>query len=194
MPKTRIRDGKSLIIILVVCLIPAGCSSSNTSDDHAPTPVISSAPRTALPMPLKPGAEMAWTLAKGERAKLADYKGKVLVLDFYATWCEPCRESIPQLKAIQQNYGPQGMQLVGLNVGGPDDRIKVKAFANELGIQYPLGFPDQAMADMFLADNAVIPQTFVFSRQGEIVKRFVGFDGSTGAELEKTIRGEIERQ
>jgi hypothetical protein len=74
-----------------------------------------------------------------------------------------------------------------LNVGGPDDRIKVSDFAKELGIQYPLGFPDQALADLFLSDNQTIPQTFLFGRDGELQKRFIGYDATAEDELAKAI-------
>lgn len=130
---------------------------------------------------------MGWALADGARAKIADYRGKILVLDFYATWCEPCRASIPKLLSLQQRLGPKGVEIVGLNVGGPDDRIKVAAFARELSITYPLGFPDKALTDLFLSDNQTIPQTFVFGRDGQLAKRFVGYEEATGIELEKVI-------
>ena len=137
--------------------------------------------------PLNPRGEMGWVLENGRRARLADYQGKVLVLDFYATWCEPCRKSIPRLIALQKDHESKGLQIVGLNVGGPDDRIKVSNFARELGIQYPLGFPDKALSDFFLSDNQTIPQTFVFGREGQLLKRFIGYDQATEAALEKLI-------
>lgn len=137
--------------------------------------------------PLSERAELGWVLSDGKRATLADFQGRVLVLDFYATWCEPCRQSIPRLIALQKEYGPKGLQIVGLNVGGPDDRIKVATFASELGIQYPLGFPDKTLTDLFLSGEVPIPQTFVFGRAGQPVKRFIGYDDSTDVELEKVI-------
>jgi thiol-disulfide isomerase/thioredoxin len=137
--------------------------------------------------PLNARSEMGWVLTDGSRSKLADYQDKVLVLDFYATWCEPCRQSIPRLIALQKTYGPQGLQIVGLNVGGPDDRIKVADFAQKLGIQYPLGFPDKALTDLFFSGDQTIPQTFLFGREGQLVKRVIGYDKSTDVELEKVI-------
>jgi thiol-disulfide isomerase/thioredoxin len=130
---------------------------------------------------------MGWVLNDGKRVRVGDYQGKVLMLDFYATWCEPCRKSIPRLITMQNKYGSKGLQIVGLNVGGPDDRIKVSNFARELGIQYPLGSPDRALSDLFLSDDQTIPQTFVFGRDGQLLKRFIGYDGSAEAELEKVI-------
>jgi len=82
---------------------------------------------------------------------------------------------------------------VGLNVGGPDDRIKVTEFARELDIKYPLGFPDKALTDLFLSDDQTIPQTFIFGRGGELAKRFIGYEKGSGAEIETTIKTELER-
>lgn len=137
---------------------------------------------------------MGWTLNDGRRVTLADYQGKVLVLDFYATWCAPCRESIPRLSALQKKYGAQGLQIVGLNVGGPDDRIKVTDFARELAIQYPLGFPDKSLTDLFLSDDQTIPQTFIFRRDGQLVKRLIGYQQSTGPVLEGAINEAISNK
>jgi len=125
------------------------------------------------------------------RAKLSDYKGKVVVLDFYATWCEPCRAETPRLVQLQRQYAQQGLQVIGLNVGGEDDRAKVPAFAKEFGIQYPLAFPDDDLVGEYLSDNQSIPQAFVFDRNGDLVKRFVGYTPNSGAELERLIQGAL---
>jgi thiol-disulfide isomerase/thioredoxin len=129
-----------------------------------------------------------WTLDNKQRATLADYKGKVVVLDFYATWCEPCRAETPRLVQLQKQFQQQGLQVIGLNVGGADDRDQVPGYAKEFGIQYPLGFPDDEYADSFLGDNQNIPQAFVFDRNGKLVKRFVGYSDSSGAELERIVK------
>ena len=173
---------------LAVLLISGSACTNEKATDKEATPLLSGPPGTSFPMPpLAARAELGWVTNDGKRATLAEYHGKVLVLDFYATWCAPCRQSIPQLSALGQNYGPRGLQIVGLNVGGPDDRIKVANFAKELNIQYPLGFPDKPLTELFLSDNQTIPQTFVFTRDGRLVKRFIGYDEATGTELEKVI-------
>jgi thiol-disulfide isomerase/thioredoxin len=177
----------TLAVITVFSISSGACTRDRQTDKEA-TPILSGPPSTTFPMPpLNARSEMGWVLNDGSRAKLADFGGRVLVLDFYATWCEPCRQSIPRLIALQKSYGPKGLEIVGLNVGGPDDRIKVADFARELSIQYPLGFPDKALTDLFLSGDQTIPQTFVFGRDGQLAKRFIGYDESAEVELEKVI-------
>ncbi|HKO98985.1 MAG TPA: TlpA disulfide reductase family protein [Pyrinomonadaceae bacterium] len=178
------------IVGLSVFLI--ACSNDKPGGVEA-TPVLSGPPSTTFPMPpLKPDADIGWLTAEGQRQRLGEYRGKVLVLDFYATWCAPCRQSIPHLVKWQQELSDKGLQIVGLNVGGADDRIKVADFARELKINYPLGFPDKSLTDFFLSDNQTLPQTFVFGRDGTLVKRLIGFQASTKTELEKAIASGLE--
>ncbi len=141
--------------------------------------------------PLNVTSAMGWITTDDKRARVGDYRGQVLVLDFYATWCAPCRQSIPELKALHALHLKTGLQVVGLNVGGADDRVKVPAFASELGITYPLGFPDKAMTDVFLSDDQTIPQTFVFDREGRLARRIIGYDSSKSAELKQTVESAL---
>ena len=132
-----------------------------------------------------------WTLDNSQRAKLSDYKGKVVLLDFYATWCEPCRAETPHLVQLQKQYAEQGLQVIGLNVGGEDDREQVPNYAKEFGIEYPLAFPDDELADGYLGDNQNIPQAFVFGRGGNLIKRFVGYSDNSGLELERVVKAAV---
>jgi thiol-disulfide isomerase/thioredoxin len=138
-----------------------------------------------------PASTHGWTLANNQRMTLANYKGKVVLLDFYATWCEPCRAETPHLVRLQQQYADQGLQIIGLNVGGEDDRAEVPAYAKEFSIQYPLAFPEDEFADDYLSDNQNIPQTFLFDRNGNLVKRFVGYSEDSGAEIERLVQSSL---
>src|SRR2546430_559145 len=139
----------------------------------------------------RPARVAGWTVDNNRAVKLSDYKGKVVVLDFYATWCEPCRAETPRLVELQRQYAAQGLQVVGLNVGGENDREQVPSYAKQFGIQYQLAFPDDELADSYLSDNQNIPQAFVFDRNGNMVQRFVGYSDNSGLELERVVKASL---
>lgn len=123
---------------------------------------------------------------------MSEYKGNVLILDFYATWCVPCRDSVPHLIGLQKKYENQGLRVVGLNVGGPEDEREVPAFAKEFGIQYTLAQPDEELVNFLLADSDAIPQTFVFDRQGQLVERLIGFGPSSGEVIDRAVESALK--
>lgn len=172
----------------VLCsMLFTGCH--RTSSTNAPTPVVLQPSETNPPLPpTKANGDMGWTLASDQHLRLADYRDKIVVLDFYATWCEPCRVSTPHLVELQERYGPKGLQVVGLNVGGQEDYAEVPAFAREFHIPYQLGIPDEELENLYIGDNGAIPQTFVLDRAGRLVRRFVGYDDSVGDKLEEAIQ------
>jgi hypothetical protein len=92
---------------------------------------------------------------------------------------------------LQQQYAAHGLQVIGLNVGGADDREQVPAYAKQFGIQYSLAFPDDELTDSYLADNQNIPQTFLFDRNGNLIKRFVGYSETSGVELERMVKASL---
>lgn len=192
-------------LLAALCLVTIlACGACNNSSapvvvSSGETPSGTKAPRTALPMPptdtraasshAQPDeSAQGFTLLDNRHQKLSDYLGQVVVLDFYATWCPPCREETPHLVQLHRRYGPQGLRIIGLNVGGPDDRKEVPGFIKEYGIQYTLAFPDQAMPDLYLSDDDRIPQAFIFDRKGRLIKRFISYDETVPAEMESIIQ------
>ena len=176
-----------ILLVLLLCVYN-GCKRRTSRQEASPsnTNAPSASPAPSASSEYKTSG-YGWSLQDNQRARLSDYLGKVVVLDFYATWCDPCRDETPHLVQMQSQYEPQGFQIVGLNVGGDDDREEVPGFAKEFKIQYPLGFPDDELVDNYLKDNQNIPQTFVFDRNGKLVKRFIGYDRQEGRELERIV-------
>jgi len=114
----------------------------------------------------------------GSTFRLADYPGKVLLVNLWATWCGPCRAEIPDLIKVSQEFKARGVEIIGLTNENQDlDEEKVKNFVRELKIPYKIGWAEQNFA-LELMQGQVrnnIPQSFVISRDGRVVKRFVGF-------------------
>ena len=178
-------------LLVIAALLLTACNATDTHNSNSKTPVISNPPTgTTYPMPptrTTSLANMGWQGADGKRAIFSEYKGKVLILDFYATWCGPCRDSVPHLIGLQKKFEDQGLAVVGLNVGGPGDEREVPAFAKEFGIQYTLAKPDDDLVSFLMSDSDAIPQTFVFDRQGQLVQRFVGFGEDTGTYMDGAV-------
>lgn len=192
----RPRSASALFGACLLCVVTllASCADSNVTDTKN-TPVLAGPPNTTFPMPPASGkslGDLGWQLADGQRNLVSQYKGSVLVLDFYATWCLPCRKSIPELVQLQRQFGDQGLRVVGLNVGGPDDWPKVAGFARELKIEYTLAVPENELSSFLMSDNKEIPQTFVFDRQGQMVKRLVGV--TNVEQLTGAVEAVIERK
>src|SRR5688500_18499305 len=91
--------------------------------------------------PMKPVPEMSWTdRTNGNIQKLKDLHGKVVILDFWATYCPPCIEEIRHLMELKAKYGDD-LEVIGLHVGGEDDQDKIPEFVERLKITYPLAYP-----------------------------------------------------
>ena len=179
-----------MVACCVLLAISVACENANTNK----TPVVSGPPSTTFPMPPASGKslnDMGWQLADGQRNLFSQYSGSVLILDFYATWCLPCRKSIPQLVGLQDRFKDQGLRVVGLNVGGPNDWPKVPEFSRELKIQYTLAVPDADLSGFLLSDSQQIPQTFIFDRQGRLTKRIVGFSDSDSEVLRTAVESAV---
>jgi cytochrome c biogenesis protein CcmG, thiol:disulfide interchange protein DsbE len=184
-----------LLFSAAICVVALnGCHKPSENSSLSP-PVVSAPPKTNYPMPpiKAEHANLGWTIANEQHVRLADYQDKVIILDFYATWCGPCKESIPHLVELQQRYGPQGLQVIGLNVGGAGDLDQVPGFAREFHIQYQLGNPDPDLANLYMGDDDGIPQTVVLDRQGRLVKKFVGYGESMDQTLEKIIQRLLQK-
>lgn len=149
---------------------------------------INDRPTTNLPMPpAKPIADMSWALTDQRVQKLGDLKGKAVILDFWATYCIPCREEIPHLNSLAAKYGADDLVIVGLNVGGDEDRAKIPQFTATTKIDYAIGFPESELSSFIFATRSEIPQTAVFDRSGAMITKIIGFGAAEKKELDAAV-------
>jgi cytochrome c biogenesis protein CcmG/thiol:disulfide interchange protein DsbE len=200
--KSHVRRSAAALALVALVALAGACDLDGASKKRAEEARLKAAtpraPRTNLPMPPVASSHDAgaapagaWTQADGRRVRLEDLRGQVVVLDFWATYCPPCREEIPHLVRLQKQYGPKGFKVIGLNVGGEEDKPKVPEFVRLYSIQYQLAEPDDETARLFLADDDSIPQTFVLDRRGRLVRHFVGYDSEVGSELEAAVNAAL---
>jgi len=118
----------------------------------------------------------------GKKLALSDFKGKVVLLNFWATWCAPCRAEIPAFVEMQQKNGPQGFQVIGISM---DDEAKpVREFYQKFNMNYPVAIGDDKLAQSF-GGVLGLPISFLIDREGRIAAKYIG--AADVAVIEKTV-------
>ena len=107
----------------------------------------------------------------GKVVAISGFKGKVIILDFFATWCPPCRQEIPDFVELQKQYGAQAFTMVGVSLTPASD---VRPFAEKAGINYPI-LIDNDEASKAYGPIRSIPTTFVIDKEFNIVKKYIGY-------------------
>lgn len=128
----------------------------------------------------------AWELkdVNGKAIHSADFQGKVVILDFWATWCPPCRAEIPGFIELQKRHEKDGLVVIGISLDRGDP-AGVKSFLKKNGVNYPVAFGTEAMVRAF-GNIESIPTTFILDRAGRIVTKQEGF--ADKEEFEKEIK------
>ena len=128
----------------------------------------------------------------GKNVSLEKYRGKVVLLDFWATWCSPCRMTIPVLINLQEQYRKKGLAILGVSIDDPR-RVKDKDllyYKKMTKINYPiLRFNQKVIRDYFSGEQLAVPTMFVIDRNGRIKDKIVGFQPEA---LEKSLTAAIQ--
>lgn len=142
--------------------------------------VVASQSRNATPASAAPAANTAPLMSLklldkvSQKQSLSQYGGQVLVVNFWATWCGPCREEMPEFSAVSQKYASKGVQFVGIGI---DSVENIKKFSQEVPVAYPLlaGENDAMQAASALGNRLMaLPFTAVLNRRGEVVQTKLG--------------------
>jgi peroxiredoxin len=120
----------------------------------------------------------------GKTTRLSDFRGKAVLLNFWATWCGPCKVEMPWFVDLQNQYGSQGLQIVGVAMddGSKEDIAK---FAKDMGVNYPILIGKDSVGDEYGGVPA-LPQSFLIARDGKIMDKIVGLRGKS--EIEDAIK------
>ncbi len=123
----------------------------------------------------------------GKQVKLSDYRGKVVFLNFWATWCPPCKKEIPDFVELQKKYSNQSFTFIGIAL---DDYQSVVRFVKDNKINYPVVIGDEALVKKY-GNIRGIPTSFLIGKDGKIVQRYEGF--RTKEVFEKDIKVQIHK-
>lgn len=168
--KAAVKEGTRVYtwVFLGVAAILAGYYLFGRSESQASSPNMHTLPPGNIT-----GIAPGFTLPdlNGKPVSLADFKGKVVVLDFWATWCPPCRREIPDFIKLQTEYGSKSVQIVGIALDEPG---KVQEFARQNGMNYPVLLGTQEISVKYGGIEG-IPTTFIIDKNGKIANRFEAF-------------------
>jgi cytochrome c biogenesis protein CcmG/thiol:disulfide interchange protein DsbE len=188
---------KILYLFLVMACIVGGCKKSKTeptrqtkekAEIKPAQPVVDTTPSTS---DKKPAPVFTLTDLNGKNVSLTDFRGKIVILDFWATWCPPCIMEIPHFIELQDKYKDKGFAMVGISLDQAGIEV-VKTFAQKYKINYPILMND---GQVHIAYGGIsnIPTTFVIDPAGNIRKKYVGYiEKAVFEEDIKTLLAEIK--
>jgi peroxiredoxin len=161
-----------VMFLLTACSSKKQAEAGKSADPTAANETVA-AKQTALAAPA-----FALENAEGQSVSLADFKGKVVILNFWATWCGPCRREIPDFIELQKEYGSKGLQIIGVSVDQEGWKV-VTPFVAQNGLNYPVLLYTEAVYNAYqqlvsAEEQGAIPCTFIIGKDGTIRKHLVG--------------------
>jgi thiol-disulfide isomerase/thioredoxin len=132
--------------------------------------------------------EFSVTDLRGRPVRSADFRGKVVLIDFWATWCGPCKKEMPGYQQLLDRYGPKGFVVIGFKFDTMKDTEDPVLFARRLGVRYPLAVASDAVKEKFGGIEG-LPTTLLYDREGVLRNKVIGFEYTSvfEADLKKLL-------
>lgn len=173
--KSFLEKNVHYIVIVAVALIVGVIYLNKPGSGNAATTQSLPAENAAMETPSdgNMAPDFALTSTEGKTIRLSDFRGKVVVVDFWATWCPPCKAEIPDFIKLYSQYKSDGFQMLGISVDQGGLAV-VKPFIKNFGINYPIMLANSQVVQDYGGISA-IPTTFVIDKQGHVRASFVGY-------------------
>lgn len=142
------------------------------------TPAGTPQPKSAAISPGEIGSRLPDFSAKdfrGRKISSADLRGKVVLIDFWATWCQPCKKEMPGYQKLADRYSSRGFAVIGLKLDIMADTEEPRAFARRLGVRYPLAVATDDLKNKFGGIEG-LPTTLLYDREGILRQKIIGFE------------------
>ena len=122
---------------------------------------------------------------------LSSYAAKVVILDFWATWCAPCRYEVPHLVELQERFGARGLQVLGVTLDRTQTAGDVIPFSRKYSMNYPILWAEDSVSEAYQVLS--IPTTVLITRDGKVYRRFAGFADEVADEMGRTLQELLTR-
>ncbi|HEY6307010.1 MAG TPA: TlpA disulfide reductase family protein [Candidatus Angelobacter sp.] len=175
------------LLLLGVTLLVSGRALRPQSQD-APATSKDKANGPAIGTPA-PDFELKVLGGEGKTMQLSSLKGKAVIVNFWATWCEPCKIEMPWLVELQKKYGPQGLQIIGVAVDDAEEK-DISNFSRKMGVNYPVLLGTERVADLYGGVDG-LPTSFFLDRSGQVVDHVLGLVSESV--MEDAIKKSLEQ-
>lgn len=190
-----------LLIVVMACSVQLFAQSGRRVANTRTPPVqppVNPEPARPEPPPLPPATNLRFiperlldrkikTLDQSS-FRLADFQGKVMVINLWASWCGPCRREVPEYETVRQQYSGKNVEFIGLTVDDQDAADTVKRFVRDTKFGFLLGWADRDMAQILMNGRRSIPQTIVIGSDGNVINHWVGYaPRSSGNRLRQAL-------
>ena len=129
----------------------------------------------------------------GKKVSLADYKGHPLVLNFWGTYCDPCKIEMPWLEELSKKYAAQGFDVVGVTYDAEVGKAKIASATHQLGVTYPILLSDSTVENAYLANTEILPVSFWVDRNGKVVNVTAGLDGKSFGDAKNALEAQVQQ-
>ena len=155
----------ALVVAIMAMLAFGKFLDRSRHQQHTPPKLVGNVHGASAP-------DFSLTSLDGSQIKLSDFRGKAVLLNFWATWCPPCKVEMPLFEELQKQYGKSGLVVLGVAMDDSDPS-KIAKFASDLGVNYPVLLGTNKVSDDY-GDVQVLPTTFYIGRDGAIVEKMTG--------------------
>lgn len=187
------RNLKAVVLGVALLFIAATTSPEQSQAANISSPVFEDVPELPAPDGSSDTPEIEVVMLDGKKMKLSSLRGKVCVIDMFASWCTHCQDHAPHMVKVYNQFKAQGFVIVSLASDQKDKAADVKKFIKDYGLNYPVGFlTNEVIAYYMDSHNHNVPQVVLFGKNGKMMKRWIGWSEERTNELTTLVDGELK--